>query len=159
MLRHVVIVATGAALAGCGATLISSAGGAGSPYGPLDDGTRVGVVKYSIDGANFMISRRRNDAYKKMYESCGGSYVIVSEGARDENAKVVSTITDSSSGTITQSGITTGVMRGPRTVTQSADTSQTAAQRKVQSVDENVVEHYWYVQYRCATAADTARAR
>jgi hypothetical protein len=159
MLRHLVIVVTGAALAGCGATLISSAGGAGSPYGPLDDGTRVGLVKYSIDGANFMISRRRNDAYKKMYESCGGPYVIVSEGARDENAKVVSTITDSTSSTTTQSGRTAEATRGPRTVTQSADTSQTAAQRKVETVDENVVEHYWYVQYRCATAAERAGAR
>ena len=158
MLRHLVIVATATALTACGATRISSAGSGGSRYGPLNDANRVGLVKYSIDGANFMISRRRNDAYKKMYESCGGPYVIVAESARDENGKMVSTVTDSTSGMTTQSSTTREAPRGSRTVTQSADTSQTSGQRTVQSVQENVVEHYWYVQYRCATAADTLKS-
>ena len=143
MLRELSVLVAAVAITGCGATLISSAGGAGSPYAPLNDGTRVGLVKYSIDDPNFVIQRRRNDAYKKMYQSCGGPYVILAEGAAEENGRVITTITrsDSSSSTATPAG----------------DTTQAGSQRTVQSVKERVADHYWYVQYRCATAADTTR--
>ena len=143
MLRELSVLVAAAASTGCGATLISSAGGAGSLYAPLNDGTRIGLVKYSINDPNFVIQRRRNDAYKKMYQSCGGPYVIVSEGAAEENGRVITTITrsDSSSSSATPGG----------------DTTQAGAQRTVQTVKERVADHYWYIQYRCATAADTTR--
>ena len=143
MRRKLSVLVGAVAITGCGATLISSAGGAGSPYAPLNDGTRLGLVKYSIDDPNFVIQRRRNDAYKKMYQSCGGPYVIVAEGAAEENGRVITTITrsDSSSSSATSTG----------------DTTQAGSQRTVQSVRERVADHYWYMRYRCATAADTLR--
>ena len=49
-----------------GATLIQSAGANGSPYAPLDDGRRIGLVKYQIDDGEYFIRRRSEDAYKKM---------------------------------------------------------------------------------------------
>ena len=157
MKRHLALLTACAALTACGATLISAAGSGNSRYGPLNDAMRTGVVKYSIDGANFLITRRRNDAYKKMYESCGGPYVIVTEGAREENVRVVSTITDSSSGTTTESGTAVEKAGETRIVSKSADTTQAGSQHTIERVRQTVADHYWYVEYRCATAADTTK--
>jgi len=41
-------------------------------------------VKYLNQGADSVIRARRNDAYKKMWRACRGSYEIVSEGPRNE---------------------------------------------------------------------------
>src|SRR5690348_16990394 len=95
MIKQLATAAMVLAVVACGAQMISSAGSSGSPYAPLNDGKRLGLVKYQIDGADFIVRRRREDAYKKMYESCGGRYLIVAEGAREENGMVVSTVTES----------------------------------------------------------------
>ena len=55
MLRTVLTLFAATALAACGATMIQSAGSDGSRYAPLDDGRRVGLVKYQIDDENFFV--------------------------------------------------------------------------------------------------------
>lgn len=47
-----------------------------------------GVVKYLNQGADFVIKNRRENAFKKMYDSCGGEYKILSEGSKREGGMV-----------------------------------------------------------------------
>lgn len=44
----------------------------------------IGVVSYLNQGADFVINSRREDAYKKMYMVCRGSYKILSEGEKSD---------------------------------------------------------------------------
>lgn len=66
------------------ADIVQSVGGSGSAYAPTNDSQRPGIVKYLNDGADFIVKARREDAYKKMYESCNGKYKIVNEGPQAE---------------------------------------------------------------------------
>jgi hypothetical protein len=154
MLRTVLIVSASAALAGCGATLIQSAGSNGSPYAPLDDGRRVGLVKYQIDDGDFFVRRRREDSYKKMYQSCGGPYFIVAEGPRAENGRVVTTVTETTSAVAAHvgGGASSSSASRPAPV---HDTLTAASERKVETTKALVEEHWWYVQYRCAAPGET----
>jgi hypothetical protein len=66
---------------GCGsATMVNSPGRSGSPYAPVNESQRPGVVKYLNQGADVVIRSRREDAYKQMHSSCGGTYRIDAEG-------------------------------------------------------------------------------
>lgn len=38
-----------------------------------------GEIRYLNDGSSDIITRRRDDAYKQMYEACNGRYEIVNE--------------------------------------------------------------------------------
>jgi hypothetical protein len=78
-------------LTACAASMVSSAKPSDSPDAPINERTRTGVVKYLNDGAGFVKSKRREDAYKKMHESCGGPYRIVAEGPKEEGGVVVAT--------------------------------------------------------------------
>jgi hypothetical protein len=49
---------------------------------------RTGVVSYDNDDFGFIKKRRREDAYKQMYESCNGPYQIVAEGPKSDGAAV-----------------------------------------------------------------------
>lgn len=71
------------------ADLVHPVGGSASSYAPSNESQRPGMVKYLNQGADFVIKARREDAYKKMYESCGGRYKIVSEGPRAEGGAMV----------------------------------------------------------------------
>ncbi len=53
---------------------------AGSQYGPSNQ-IPYGIIKYLNQGADAVISKRREDALKKMYDSCGGKYEIKEESA------------------------------------------------------------------------------
>jgi hypothetical protein len=66
---------------GCAAQMLNSpTGAASSRYAPVRRASQeVGIVKYSADGAAFIVQQRKNDAYKQMYETCSGSYEIVRE--------------------------------------------------------------------------------
>ncbi len=74
-----------AALSACAAQLVSPPGAESStPYAPVNERSRGGVVKYLNEGADFVIEKRRNDAYKKMYAACNGKYRIDAEGQKAE---------------------------------------------------------------------------
>jgi len=78
----------------CGAQMVSrpgAVGRAGTKYAPINEAevSRSGVIKYLNEGDDYFKVKRRDDAYKQMYESCGGSYHIDSEGPRVEGGTVV----------------------------------------------------------------------
>lgn len=54
---------------------------ANSKYAPSND-KQYGVIKYLNQGADSIINKRREDALKQMYESCGGKYKVAEEGAQ-----------------------------------------------------------------------------
>lgn len=60
----------------------------GSAYAPTNDSQRPGLVKYLNQGAEFVIKARREDAYKKMFESCDGKYKIVNEGQQADGGSM-----------------------------------------------------------------------
>jgi hypothetical protein len=72
-------------LAGCTAQVVSQPGGISrSRYAPINETSRSGMVKYLNQGAKGIIEARREDAYRKMYNSCNGNYEIVKEGPNSE---------------------------------------------------------------------------
>ncbi len=80
-----------ALLSGCSAThVMGPSAGVDSKYSPVNERERTGVVRYLNKGADFVIKSRRNDAYKKMYESCNGKYKIVNESVKDGDLPVYS---------------------------------------------------------------------
>jgi hypothetical protein len=112
-------------------------------------------VKYQIDDENFFVKRRREDAYKKMYKSCGGPYYIVAEGPRAENGRVVTVVTETRAAVATRDAASSERQPGGKSSPSVRDTLTTAAERTRETIQAVVEEHWWYVQYRCATAADT----
>lgn len=75
---------------GCGsATMVTSPGGSSSPYGPVNQGRRPGLIKYLNQGASSVIESRRSDAYEQMNRACGGRYRIDAEGPRSEGGVVI----------------------------------------------------------------------
>ncbi|MGY3255336.1 hypothetical protein SAMN05660489_02374 [Pseudomonas sp. LAMO17WK12:I10] len=73
-----------AGIAGCtGAQMVSSPD-SGAAYAPVNEGTRLGVIKYLNDGADTVRKMRREDAYKQMHAACKGRYRIESEGSNPE---------------------------------------------------------------------------
>lgn len=82
-------------LYGCMSAQMVSSPNSGSSYAPVDEGSRAGIVKYLNDGADFVRSQRREDAYKQMPKACGGSYRIDAEGSSAQGGVVVSSGTGS----------------------------------------------------------------
>ena len=154
MLRILLALTATATLAGCGAVLVQSAGSNGSRYAPLDDGRRLGLVKYEIDNENYLIKRRREDAYKKMYQSCGGPYLIVAEGPQTENGRVVTTVREAAGTVTTRDGSSSSTPGTAQPKPPVHDTHASSAERITETTRAVVEEHWWYVQYRCATADD-----
>jgi hypothetical protein len=75
-MRAVLLLAA-IALSGCAtASMVETRGE--SQYGPTNE-TRGGRVKYVQNGAEFIVKARREDAYKRMWDQCGGKYRILSE--------------------------------------------------------------------------------
>jgi hypothetical protein len=138
--------------------MVNPAGSSGSRYAPVNEQARAGLVKYLTDGASFVVNKRRESAYKQMYESCGGPYRIVAEGQRVEGGVVVSNTTASRTATARESGATATVQASPSgaTVRESGRTTDVTADGKSQTVSASSETHYWYINYKCATKSDTA---
>jgi hypothetical protein len=60
-----------------------------SPYAPVNEQTRGGLVSYLANGAGFVVRARREDAYRKMYRACGGRYRIDAEGPRAAGGTII----------------------------------------------------------------------
>ena len=84
------VLTVASALAACTAQMVSSPGAASSsPYAPVNEASRGGIVKYLNDGAEFVKKQRREDAYKQMHSACRGKYRIDAEGPRAEGGAVM----------------------------------------------------------------------
>jgi hypothetical protein len=70
-------------LTACTASQVSTKIPETSRYAPVNEEVD-GEVSYLNEGAKAVRNARREDAYKKMYEHCGGPYEIVRE--EDQNA-------------------------------------------------------------------------
>ena len=76
-------------LTGCSASMVSRPGDRGSsPYAPVNESQRGGVIKYQNMGLQALRDKRREDAYKQMSNACGGRYRIDAEGPRTEGGVV-----------------------------------------------------------------------
>lgn len=62
-------------------------GGQPVPYGPVNEASRGGLVKYKLRGLG--VHHRKRNAYKQMYDACGGYYRIDAEGPGSEGSRVV----------------------------------------------------------------------
>ena len=77
-------------VASCSARMVAAPGGGPpSPYGPVNQASRGGTVKYLNQGIAPVRNARREDAYRQMYNACGGYYRIDSEGPHSEGGRVV----------------------------------------------------------------------
>ncbi len=75
---------------GCTSTMVVKPGKVSpSKYAPINESSRRGIIKYLNQGASPVITQRREDAYKKMYEACGGKYRIIAEGPRMEDGVIL----------------------------------------------------------------------
>lgn len=91
-MKHVklpIIVIVFSVLTGCMSAQMVSAPNSGSAYAPVNESSRVGIVKYLNDGADFVRKQRREDAYKQMHEACRGPYRIDAEGSNAEGGVVM----------------------------------------------------------------------
>lgn len=88
---HMPILALALATLACSAKMVSTpgTGSAPSPYAPVNEATRGGVIKYLNAGVSSIRQKRRDDAYKQMFDACAGRYRIDAEGPRTEGAMVV----------------------------------------------------------------------
>lgn len=68
-----------AMLSGCAASSVNVRGPANSAYAPINESGVSGEISYCNAGAKTVRDARREDAYKKMYASCGGPYEITRE--------------------------------------------------------------------------------
>lgn len=133
-MKRLSLVAILVAASGCSATMVKPAGSAPVANAPVNEASLPGLVRYSTDGASFVIKKRRASAYKKMSESCGGAYKITAEGQQVEGGVVVST---------TDAAATASARRTGSTVSGSATGSSSTT-----SVQAST--HAWYIQYECA---------
>jgi hypothetical protein len=68
-------------LASC-ATYVKKVGTT-SKYAPANY-QEVGSVQYELGGADWIVEKRKDDAFKTMYDACNGNYEIVREGRKSE---------------------------------------------------------------------------
>lgn len=77
-------------LTGCAAHMVVNPGAqSNSPYAPVNEDTRPGIIKYLNADARPVREARRNDAYHQMYEACSGKYRILREGMRLEGGVIM----------------------------------------------------------------------
>ncbi len=81
-LRLIVLIVISALLTGCTSATLQIRD---SKYGPVGE-KRGGTTSYLNDGANSAVRKRRELAYKKMYELCDGRYKITNEYDRSDDA-------------------------------------------------------------------------
>jgi hypothetical protein len=66
----------------CSSTMVKKVGQT-SKYAPVNY-QDTGAVQYNLAGANWLVEKRKEDAFKQMYEACNGSYEIKREGRKSE---------------------------------------------------------------------------
>lgn len=76
-MKRIMLVISVMLLAGCSLSGIDKQPGK-MAYGPEGSDAQYGIASY-VHGALWVENDRREDTYKKMYESCGGKYRIVKE--------------------------------------------------------------------------------
>lgn len=57
-----------------------------SEFGPLNDSSKSGSIRYLNQGYSGIITARREDAYLKMYEYCNKKYKIINEQEQYDGA-------------------------------------------------------------------------
>lgn len=70
------------------ATIVKEPGTSSIPseYAPLNKQDDLyGIVSYLDEGAQSVRDARRENAFKKMYESCEGKYLLLEEGNSESN--------------------------------------------------------------------------
>jgi hypothetical protein len=88
--RMIAVTVSLAMLGGCHASMVTPPGSTNPvANAPVNEASRGGVIKYSNEGAAFVRQKRREDAYKRMSEACGGKYRIDSEGPRVDGGVVL----------------------------------------------------------------------
>lgn len=76
-------------VAGCAVQMVSLPGSsAPSQYGPVNESSRPGLVKYLNKGVEDVRPQRREDAYRQMHSACSGKYRIDGECPRAEGGVV-----------------------------------------------------------------------
>lgn len=92
-------------MAGCTtAQMIAPVGAQSStPYAPVNEAARSGLIKYLNGGAETVVKQRREDAYKQMHTACNGKYRIDAEGPREEGGTVVVEPSKLTAGAVTAS--------------------------------------------------------
>ena len=90
MLRIIKTAVLVVGVSSCSARMVNAPGqsSAPSPYAPVNERSRGGVVRYLNQGLSPFIRSRREDAYRQMYEACSGTYRIDAEGPRSEGGIV-----------------------------------------------------------------------
>lgn len=78
MISRISLLVACLALTACSSSQVRTEIPETSRYAPVNDQVN-GEVSYLNAGAKAVRNARREDAYKKMYEHCGGSYEIVRE--------------------------------------------------------------------------------
>lgn len=81
--KKLYLICLSAAMSGCSASNVNMHGPSTSLYAPINETLSTGEISYCNAGAKSVRDARREDAYKKMYEACGGKYAIVHE--EDQN--------------------------------------------------------------------------
>ena len=79
-------------LVGCSAPsrmVVSPRMGTESAYSPVNEKSRPGLIKYSAHGSEAAKERKREDAYWRMHNACGGAYRILSEVQRSDGGAYV----------------------------------------------------------------------
>ena len=136
------LLAAAFAVSACGATMVNAPGHAGA-YAPVNDADRVGVIKFRDD--DLLREKRRQDAYKQMYNACGGKYEIVNEGESIDGKEIshyANTKTRSDS-----SAQSTTTYRRRAATTDANSTAETNTSNSSTTVVRN--QHYWVMQFRC----------
>ena len=118
-------LAAALAVSACGATMVN-APGKGGVYAPVNDADRVGVIKFRDD--DLLREKRRQDAYKQMYQACGGKYAIVDEGESIDGKEI-------------------SHYSNTKTTTDANSSAETNTSNSSTTVVRN--QHYWVMQFRC----------
>ncbi len=69
-------------LVSCSSSMVQSA--RNKPKFAPEGYNQRGVVKYLNNGADHLINMRREDAFEKAHEDCGGKYKVTFEGSQKE---------------------------------------------------------------------------
>jgi len=76
-------------LVGCSAKMVINPNQSNSPYAPINETYRLGLIKYLNQGAQPVRDARRDDAYRQMFQACNGKYNIIREGPRSEGGVII----------------------------------------------------------------------
>ena len=134
----------------CGATMVSKPAGANNQYAPVNDAQRGGVIKYRSDDASWMQDKRRQDAYKQMYEACSGAYRIDQEEDVVDGT-VSSTTTNAKSKTATNASGGSSTVYYPNGKYSDAGANKTTeTDRSVTTTTSSHQVHWWVIHFSCA---------